>query len=293
MKIAPLKYWIIERHRIYLRRARGLPWPWTEDKILRTFRFCNVFRELDTVTIWIREHIREPYADHPMLWFMMAAARTINWPPTLQELMEDRSGAWPRTKNWTPDRMETILAARQRRGEKMHTGAYMVRSDPGIPKSHYIAQRVLGRLWRRREEVAPVLLFGTSLREATRALAMGYGWAGFTSYEVVTDLRHCPGWLDEALDIHYWANLGPGARRGLNRLYGYPLKRQWSEANGVRAMETLQRRLNATLPTDIPRLEMRDVEHSLCETDKYLRVQNNEGRPRSLYSPPNDERTQQ
>jgi hypothetical protein len=28
---------------------------------------------------------------------------------------------------------------------------------------------------------------------------------------------------------------------------------------------------------------MRDIEHSLCETDKYLRVKNGEGRPRAKY----------
>jgi hypothetical protein len=34
------------------------------------------------------------------------------------------------------------------------------------------------------------------------------------------------------------------------------------------------------LPTGFPALEMRDIEHSLCEVDKYLRTRNDEGRPR-------------
>ena len=42
--------YINERHQIYLRRKNGLHPPWTEDKILKTYGFCNVFRELDTVT---------------------------------------------------------------------------------------------------------------------------------------------------------------------------------------------------------------------------------------------------
>ena len=57
--------YINERHQIYLRRENGLHPPWTEDKILKTYSFCNVFRELDTVTEWIRKNWREPYFDHP------------------------------------------------------------------------------------------------------------------------------------------------------------------------------------------------------------------------------------
>ena len=33
----------------------------------------------------------------------------------------------------------------------------------------------------------------------------------------------------------------------------------------------------------MPPLEMREVEHTLCEFDKYERVRNGEGKPRSIY----------
>ncbi|HAT63685.1 MAG TPA: hypothetical protein DCS66_03655, partial [Flavobacteriaceae bacterium] len=72
--------YINERHSIYLKRQKRDPFPWTEDEILQTFSFCNVFRELDTVTIWLRQNWREPYADHPNLPFAMSMARQINWP---------------------------------------------------------------------------------------------------------------------------------------------------------------------------------------------------------------------
>jgi hypothetical protein len=38
------------------------------------------------------------------------------------------------------------------------------------------------------------------------------------------------------------------------------------------------------IPGKVP-LEMRDVEHSLCEVDKYQRALNHEGRPKSIYKP--------
>ena len=51
-------YWINERHQIYLRKqADPKGWPWTSDPILQEYRFCNVFRELDTVTMAFRKMI--------------------------------------------------------------------------------------------------------------------------------------------------------------------------------------------------------------------------------------------
>jgi hypothetical protein len=37
------------------------------------------------------------------------------------------------------------------------------------------------------------------------------------------------------------------------------------------------------LSEKFPKLEMRDIEHSLCEFDKYERVRNGEGAPRGRY----------
>ena len=42
-----------ERHMIYRRREAGESPPWTADPILCNYRFTNVYRELDRVTIWI------------------------------------------------------------------------------------------------------------------------------------------------------------------------------------------------------------------------------------------------
>ena len=45
-------YWINERHAIYQKRAKGQPAPWTDDPILRDYKFTNPFRENDRVTVW-------------------------------------------------------------------------------------------------------------------------------------------------------------------------------------------------------------------------------------------------
>lgn len=305
-RIADLGRFMRERHNVYLKRRNGYPGPWTSDPILRDGRFCNIFRELDTVTIWVRKNIRERFADHPHLWFMLAIARYINWPPTLAALqageLGDRlyPGAWPDDPNFSPEALTAALEDIASTGAKVYTGAYMIRaeSDPKAPwyswtKHRYIAEIVLGRLWEHRERWALLLNGGAypgipvKLEEVWSYFQAHYyiGWGPFMAYEVVTDLRHTR-YLRDAPDIMTWANAGPGAIRGLNRLFGRDLNAQPKKDQTNEEMNRYMRELNmiaAYWPANWPRLEMRDVEHTLCEFDKYERVRLGEGKMRSKY----------
>lgn len=277
------------RHDIYLDRKAGKPGPWTADPVLRDGRFCNIFRELDTVTIWIDQNIRQPYADHTHLWFMLAAARYINWPDTLAELIQTKQ--WPDNPDFEPSWLTTALEHRAVRGDKVYTGAYMIRaeSDPSKEwyswtKHRYIAEIVLGRLWEDRERfTAELEKPGQTLEGAWKLFQEPryVGWGPFMAYEVVTDLRHTR-YLRNAPDIYTWANAGPGAIRGLNRLYGRDLaakpRPEQTNAEMLKLMIELndldEPGFNETFgePCDInPRFEMRDIEHSLCEFSKWER----------------------
>lgn len=296
MDIEPLIYFMHERQTIFLKKRAGAKWPWTNDPILREYRFCNVFREQDTVTEWIENNIRLPYADHEHLWFMLCIARQINWPETLQELIYSPD-AWPSDERFCPERMTCVLDSRKASGDKVYTGAYMIRaeSDPKKEwykwtKQRYMAEIVLGRVWEKRQEFEaqfnpflpsrPGTEHQPALQDIHEWLMQFHGWGPFMSYEVVTDLRHTR-YLDNAPDIMTWANAGPGAFRGLNRLIGSPKDAPMSQAVACHHM----RELLAAMTEEFPswELEMRDIEHCLCEVDKYLRVKRGEGRPRAKY----------
>jgi len=322
MKDNPLWAWINERHAIYIRKAlrEGVepenvfapdgcdleesdPYhlalseegcPFTHDEVMNKFRFCNVFRELDRVTVWVRENIREPYAEHPDLWIMLAIARYINWPPTLAALIADNPDDW-----WHPTVLTEGLERRAALGHKVYTGAYMIRAENdkrrewySWTKHRYIAEVVIGRLWDDRADWQAYLTTDDpdnqmlTLQDTHELfLEQRYiGWGHFMAYEVVTDMRHTR-YLERAPDIHTWANAGPGARRGLNRIHGRPLNKTISQDQACDEMQALlsESRQDGVLAPWVPALEMRDVEHSLCETDKWLRAANGEGRPRALF----------
>ena len=82
----PLVAWVKERESIRKKKEAGESPPYTNDPILRVYRFCNAFREDDAVTRWIFEHWLKPNKNDPDVWFAMTVARHLNLPGTLSEL---------------------------------------------------------------------------------------------------------------------------------------------------------------------------------------------------------------
>lgn len=333
MDSKPFWEWVNERHAIYIRKAirAGVDpgelhvpldadleecdpehfalregGPLTSDVHLASFSFCNVFRELDRVTQWIDRNIRQPFADHPDLWMMLAIARYINWPGTLQFLMNQGSvkcdfNAWPNDGGqglphfaFSPEALGNALDHWSGLGQKVYTGAYMIRAESNQKaewyawtKQQYVARIVLGRLWEDRD--AWTALGGNTGH--TLEQVWGWfqqpryiGWGPFMAYQVVVDLRHTR-YLRNAPDINTWAALGPGSRRGLNRLSGRPVDHPLKQAEGLAEMRLLWAEQDQHRAPWVPPIELSDIQNCLCETDKWLRAKSGEGRPRSHYVP--------
>lgn len=277
MNLDPLIHWVRERELIRRRREAGCMPPLTADSILATYRFCNVRREDDRGTIWIRRHIREPFADHPYLWLMLCIARQINWPDTLAELIA--TGAWPMDQHFSPDRITRVLNERKARGGKIYTGAYMISAPAtkGADKQAYIAETVIGDLWRRRDEFSHWGL--ARLQTAHAKITASNGWGNFMAYQSIVDMRFTR-LLANAPDVHTWAAAGPGTIRGLNRLHGRSVEMALSQQQALVEMRAIYDVIETL--TGVA-MDFSDVPNILCETDKYLRVQVGEGKPRAKY----------
>jgi hypothetical protein len=290
-------HWVSERDSIQRKKESGEPAPWTKDRILRAYRFCNVRRKDDRVSRWIIEHLINARGnDRETLWIELALARYINWPPTINALMEaglwidGDARLWKRNPEEVFEAIGGFLDRRVMEGHQTWTGAYMVRaeSNPDAPwyswgKGRYVANIVIGQLWAARDAVEPFLY--VSVKNAHEVLMEnGYGWGSFMAGQVVADLTYTP-MLRNAPDLYTWAPLGPGSRRGLNRLTGRGLTESWKIEDAVRMMVRLREDIIEHLGRSFNDLTLHDVQNCLCEVDKYLRVKNGEGRPRSLYRP--------
>jgi len=272
-------YWIKERHRIYLRRQKGLPGPWTDDHVLQTEFFTNPYRENDKTTVWFRENIRERLRDSPEVVFATICFRWFNYIPTGELLIKHNL-----LDRWHVRRCISALQDQS----KIFTGAYLIKSPTGMPKLDGICECVQN-LWRDRQVLCSRIAEDGTL-EGSHALLKAYPYQGpFMSYEIITDLRHTY-LLQNAEDINTWANPGPGCRRGLIRMAGgVPPKNKLGriKRTGTPLPSDYRNTMTTLLTTARKKtkmkLEMREIEHSLCEWDKYERVLWKQGRSKRHY----------
>lgn len=275
MRLEEFLAFVTERHLIHLRRAScPPPGPLTEDPILAQYRFCNIYRELDTVTRWLAAEWREPHADDPDLWFAFVVARHMNNIPFLSAL-----GGPPLP--WRPDHYKAVAEDRAARGEQLFSGAYMIGTRHTGSKADYLADMVFTPLWAAREKLRP--LPGDTLTGFHMALGVFYGLASFMSAQVIADVKYTEP-LRSAADWHTFAASGPGSKKGLNAVLGKPFGAPWREDEFRLRLTDLR---EAILPHfrelgwEEPHAQ--DVQNMLCEFFKYEKARLQLGRPKQLF----------
>lgn len=279
---ATLLHWIAERESIRYRRSMGQPKPWTKDSILRKYRFCNVDRCHDTETKWIFDNYNKKHAGSPTLWFNLVIARLVNWSPALARI--GYFDAWGEKENL---RFCHAIARMQADGEKAYTGAYMIpAAADGRPKHQFIADDILDWLWDGRD-VALELLGQpeTTCAHWAAFLLNAKGLGDFLVNQIVTDYKYSS--ILARIGTEDWTSFvlaGPGTKRGLNRLLGRELTAPWKGDDASHALFRLRDRVvraNVIRPDIFD--DLNNLSNCMCEFDKYVRVKNGEGKPRSKY----------
>jgi hypothetical protein len=255
-----LYYWIGERESVDKHRAAGEPRPWSEDRIFQKETFCQVERERDRVSVWIRQHWREPYRNHPD-GFLMAVARLINEPKVLDKITPPLP--------WDKDRFLAEMAAK---GLKVGVRGYRTVIGRGIPTHENLARNVFDPLWAARERIRPRV--GDTLRAVFNRLSTfhGLGGTGFLAGQIVADTKFTPP-LESASDWWDFVTPGPGSKRGLNIVCGRDPEAPWSDdrwhSTFVQLRAVADPRIEEILGR---RLSASDTQSALCELSKYHRA---------------------
>jgi len=182
MRANDVARFILAREEVRQLKEAGHVKPWTDDKILQRYRFCNVRREDDIVTRWIAKNWREPNADNPHNWFAMAVARWINWPDTLAAI------GYP-----IPFRPTAVINAMRKRknaGEKLWTGAYMIGTQGNAKdKILFIVEDVLAPMYQRRAYLKPNEF--DTLESFNKRLQECYAMkGGFMGGQIIADIKY-------------------------------------------------------------------------------------------------------
>ena len=267
-----LLYWIRERHQIYLAKESGKPAPWTADTTLQNYRFCNVYRELDTVTKWVDDNWRTPHKDDPDLWFAMVVARLINQPTSLAAL------GCPIP--WQKSHFLEVLGGLKRAGIRVFNGCYIVSTNGrSMDKLEYLAKYVLDPLWNNRELIRPI--GDRTLQSFFEVITKFDGIGSFIGGQVIADLKYVSP-LSNAPDWDTFAVPGPGSLKGMRYVYGFAMDDTSQDKLWKRHLLELKEVVSLRCP-DMPKIHAQDLQNCLCETSKYAKVLLGAGTPKQLY----------
>ena len=286
------------KRRDELRRNKeeGLAAPWSNDAILAEYKFTNVKREHDRTTRWMREHFTGVHASTSSAGITVFNCALFRIFGTVE--LATMAG-W--THAYDAYALERI--AHTCRAEHGHafTSAYCLPLHNAEVNSVASAQRAYERVcrkylqaaWDRRDILGAACASG-SWRELTEALraTLGFGGSGFMAKEVALDVMQTKH-LRQACDRNEWCPVGPGARRGLNRLHGRPAALAIGASGGAcerRFLDELRALYDAILAAESAwcqelDIELHDLQFQLCEYDKYQRICLREGGRKTKYVP--------
>ena len=265
-------YWHLaaERQRVFYRRLRGYPAPWTEDEIIKNHRFCNSFRASDRVSQYLirrviyGEHLSRDPRD---IIFRILLFRFFNQESTW-DLLESLYGD-PKISNFDVDTWYKGMDT----GQGLFNGAFMTCGikTHGYDKKHGnylgLVHDMVG------ENLPERILVARSLAEVYRALNEYTLVGKFLSYQIATDLNYSGVVM---LDDNSFTMAGPGAVRGIEKVFA-----DTGGKSPEYLIEWMRDRQEAEflergVPLDIAwlwghALQNIDIQNLFCETDKYSR----------------------
>jgi hypothetical protein len=247
--------------------------PWTDDPILRRFKFCNVFRAADRVSQYLIRSVAyaEDAGDAVDRAFQIVAFRTFSNISTWEGLRQRLGGA-PQLDDLASGAFEEALSAIKRRDGRLYTGAFILCADKAFGFAekhrnhvalfqHMFLQRDLGR----RVQAA------NSLEGLVRLLESFPLMGPFMAYQTAIDLAY-----SELVDFdeNDYTRAGPGALRGLKKAFVDP--GDYSPSDTIAWMVDRQedefRRLDLPFKGLFGRpLHAIDCQGLFCELDKYCR----------------------
>lgn len=286
-------YWLFasRRQAAFEKRLSGAPWPWSEDPILETYKFCNVFRAADRVSQYmIREVAYGPDAGDPAdRMFQIVAFRTFSNIDTWEGVKADLGRA-PRLADLRSGAFEYALQNVKARKGGLYTGAFILCATKayGFDEKHRNHVGLFKHMFL--DEHLDLKLAGAnSLEQVVHALQAFPLMGPFMAYQTAIDLNYSDLFSFSEND---YTQAGPGALRGLKKAF-LDLG-DFSPADAILWM--VERQEDEFLRLGLPfnglfgrSLHAIDCQGLFCELDKYCReavpeLQSNRSRIKARYN---------
>lgn len=269
-------YWkfAYERQRIFELRTLGRPGPWTDDPILRDYKFCNVYRAADRVSQYLIRAIcydARPTAPADRL-FQIVTFRIFSSIETWEQL-QTKLGHQPTLDNLADGSLEAALTSIKAEVGKLYTGAFILCATDaygrGIKHLNHI--ELLKDMFLV-HDLARDILEAPSLRSLYELIHQFPMMGDFMSYQIAIDLNYSDLVNFSENDF---TKAGPGALRGIAKMF--------IDTGGLSPEQIIMwmvehqdeefRRYGYDFHGLFGRpLHAIDIQNLFCETDKYCRV---------------------
>lgn len=282
---------IFDRQEIWLRRnILKYPAPWTNDEILRDYKFCNVYRELDGGTIALTKYLQQADYSQESKLFTLTAYRFFNRRDTIENLF----GGMLNPETFDFKALEKRFDDKKLENN-IFSNAYLISSHPYRtdyrPKDKHVQiLLMLDDLKSKIKDFAKDLQ-NSKADEGLPIVRRYVPLSGpFLSGQILLDATYCKGL------VSYTSNdfliVGPGAHWGLEIICGRKLSKREADAK-CRCLWQIQAEGFAKLKQksgkdwfrvrwekpdypNAPYLSLHDIQNSLCEFRKYKRLKDGE-----------------
>lgn len=268
-------YWqfAAERQEIFFRRLEGASTPWTDDPILRDYKFTNAYRASDRVSQFLIRHViyNEHYPDTPVeVVFRTLLFKLFNKISTWR-MLENSLGmlTW---QSFNPDDYDRVLSYAITSGVRIYSAAYIV-PPVTIDRSgvkHRGHLKLLDFIVR--SDFVSRLQESNDLREVFLILKQYPSLGDFLAFQFAIDLNYSPV-INH--DENGFVVAGPGAQDGLSKIFPDSDRREAKDliALMMERQEVEFARLGIEFRSLWGRpLQLIDCQNLLCELSKYTRV---------------------
>ncbi|KAF8642931.1 hypothetical protein AX16_009319 [Volvariella volvacea WC 439] len=285
-------YFSAERKAIDDRRREGLPPPWTEDHILQGYFFCNTFRVLDKVTQYIIKEVigKGPQSQTEVVFRVVLFnmfTKIETW-----ELLQEKLGplTW---ETYDRYKYKAVLDQAKKQGMTLYTGAF-IKPAPNFERKeekeekgkkekkfeNHVNHLILLEVFM--ENDLPQRLSEVAYMDELYEFLVSFPSMGeFLTYQLILNLSYTPFLNFSGLDF---VVAGPGAISGLKKMFGESFVQarrdipgfevdvmRWLAQHQQEHFERLGLDFSGLGPDHLP-MELPDIEHTLCEVDKYSRL---------------------
>jgi hypothetical protein len=251
---------VVERHRVWEQRQAGVPGPWTDDPILATRKFTNVYRVLDYGSQFLVRELLTPDLSPRDTLARCFLYRYTNLPATWDHLKQC-FGDYPCEKDLYRSYIREAIQAHRDYGFKVFSGAYVILPQPN--RTGDKVQQAVDLAARWMSAHADDFLSAENQADRFEILRREYGVGPFLAMQILTDWGYSVH-ADDREDE--FVVPGPGCIKGAKAI-----------APDEKPMTTLHWAIDAVraLP-DCPDLDGRppswmDIQNTLCEFSKYHR----------------------